>query len=135
MDSKSLRIEPLKDHSDNRGLSFSLAPKAMHYLDKIENLHIGTIVPGAVRGNHYHEQKKEILIIIYSDIWEFGYQEKDDNQPTVRKFEGAGAVGIEIAPGVVHGIKNTGSKDLIIAVCTDYAHNDANPDIIREIVV
>ncbi|MFH1063187.1 MAG: hypothetical protein V1747_09955 [Candidatus Omnitrophota bacterium] len=76
MAKKTIRISQLEEHSDERGVSFSVPAANLSYIKKINNMHFATIMPGAVRGNHYHEQKKECLLVIYSDAWIFSYQEK-----------------------------------------------------------
>ncbi|MFH1063188.1 MAG: hypothetical protein V1747_09960 [Candidatus Omnitrophota bacterium] len=52
-----------------------------------------------------------------------------------KHFEGQSGVVIEVDPGVAHGLKNTGTKPLIVGVFSNKANDLNNPDNISKIVV
>lgn len=135
MAKKTIRIESLEERSDDRGVSFLLPAKSLDFIKKIKDIHLASILPGAVRGNHYHEKIKEILMVLYSDAWIFGYQEKKAEQPTFKHFEGQSGIVIEIEPGIAHALKNIGTKPLIIGCFYSKANNQNNLDIIRKVVL
>jgi dTDP-4-dehydrorhamnose 3,5-epimerase-like enzyme len=132
---KPVIINSLKNHKDQRGDSFALSQKSLQYISNICNIHFATICPGYVRGNHYHQEKKEVIVIIYYDIWQFGYCLKNHDEKIIKQFDGQGAVSVEIEPEIAHAIKNTGTKDLFIIGCSSQAYDLNNPDIIREEVL
>jgi dTDP-4-dehydrorhamnose 3,5-epimerase-like enzyme len=135
MAKKTIRISQLEEHSDQRGVSFSLPAANLNFMKKIKNIHFATILPGAVRGNHYHELKKEMMIVIYSDAWIFSYQEEKAEQPMFKHFEGESGIVIEIDPKVAHGIKNTGTKPLILGCFSNKADELNKTDLVRKVVV
>jgi uncharacterized cupin superfamily protein len=36
-------------------------------IDKVLDVHIASVRPGAARGNHYHSVKAELITVVYSD--------------------------------------------------------------------
>ncbi|MBU1043363.1 MAG: hypothetical protein KJ915_03070 [Candidatus Omnitrophica bacterium] len=130
-----IQIEPLEDHSDDRGVSFSLPLQIFDFMKKIKEIHMATILPGAVRGNHFHEKRKEVIMVLYSDAWIFGYQDKKAEQPTFQHFEGEAGIVIKIKPGIAHALKNTGNKPLLIACFSNSANDPKNSDINEKIVL
>ena len=101
----------------------------MKFLDKVKNTHFGRISPGSIRGNHYHHQTKEMLIITYSDRWTLAWSEKDSLEVLKRKFAGSGAVLIKINEKTAHSVKNNGEKDLEIIALSNRIFPKENPDI------
>ncbi|MBU1086265.1 MAG: hypothetical protein KKD05_01965 [Candidatus Omnitrophica bacterium] len=135
MAKKTIKIEQLEEHSDDRGVSFSLPLQTFDFMKKIKEIHMATILPGAVRGNHLHEKRKEFMMVLYTDAWIFGYQEKKAEQPTFKHFEGESGIVIKIEPGIAHALKNTGNKPLILACFSNLPNDLKNSDIIRKIVL
>ncbi len=136
MDKKTIRINPLEDNSDVRGVSFSLPESTFDFMKKIKEIHMTTILPSAVRGNHLHEKRKEFLMVLYSDDFIFGYQEKNAEQPIFKHFEGkSGGIVIEVDPGVAHALKNTGNQPMIVAAFSNQSKDPNNTDITRKIVL
>ena len=83
---KDIEIINLKDYGDIRGALFSVSEVDIGFLDKIQNIHFGKIRPNSIRGNHFHDQKKEILIIAHSDIWTLAWANKDSSETIEKKF-------------------------------------------------
>ena len=136
MSKKTIRMKQLEEHSDVRGVSFSLPESTFDFMKKIKEIHMTTILPSAVRGNHFHEKRKEFLMVLYSDVWVFGYQEKNADQPTFKHFEGKpGGIVIEVEPGIAHAFKNTGKQPMIVASFSNQGKGPKYTDIIRKIVL
>lgn len=97
----------LNNYGDGRGALYNIPDKDMQFLNKIQNIHFGSIRPGSIRGNHYHYQSKEMLIILYSDIWTLAWAKKDSEEIFNKEFTGSGSVLIKVNEGIAHSVKNT----------------------------
>jgi predicted RNase H-like nuclease len=112
-----VRIIELDAHRDARGSSFAIdVPFA-----SIGDCHVATIRPAAVRGNHFHTHRRELLVVMYTDRWTLAW---DDGR---RVFEGSGAVLIEIDPLTAHAVRNDGSADLHVFSIGDAREADTLP--------
>ena len=124
-----IEIKKLENYGDKRGALYNISDTDMKFLDKVKNTHFGRISPGSIRGNHYHHQTKEMLIITYSDRWTLAWSEKDSTEVFKRKFAGSGAVLIKINEKTAHSVKNNGDKDLEIIALSNRIFPKENPDI------
>ncbi len=123
-----VRITPLPDTGDQRGSSFQTGPSWLAFLGSIDDAHIATIVPGAIRGNHFHLRRREAIAVLYADNWQAAWNQGADTEVTVREFTGAGAVMLEVDPGASHAIANTGRAPLWIIGLSNGAWDPAAPD-------
>jgi len=80
----SVKVHNLKDkiHEDNRGWVANLAEYATEQKYKIENIHLASIRPGEIRGNHFHKKQKE-WILVFGGKGIFSWKE----QGKIRKQE------------------------------------------------
>jgi UDP-2-acetamido-2,6-beta-L-arabino-hexul-4-ose reductase len=125
----SLIVEEIEVYSDTRGFVFE--PIAKEYLDKQHNAHIVISHPEAVRGNHYHINGTETIIVMgpaLVRIKEAG-KIRDINIPERKAFR------FIIPPMISHAIKNTGSQPNILAAFNTFAHDPANPDVDEDILI
>ena len=125
---QNIEIIKLENYGDKRGALYNISDRDMQFLDKIKNTHFGRISPGSIRGNHYHHQTKEILIITYSDTWTLAWAEKDSVEISKKEFKGSGAVLIKINEEMAHSVKNIGDKDLEIIALSNRIFSKENPD-------
>jgi dTDP-4-dehydrorhamnose 3,5-epimerase-like enzyme len=126
---QDIEIKKLENYGDKRGALYNISDTDMKFLDKVKNTHFGRISPGSIRGNHYHHQTREMLIITYSDRWTLAWSEKDSLEVLKRKFAGSGAVLIKINEKTAHSVKNNGDKDLEIIALSNRIFPKENPDI------
>jgi hypothetical protein len=108
---KILRMPPLRiirpqDAGDSRGSSFTIPASALQYLGSIADIHVADILPGAVRGNHFHKVRREVVCIRFSDEWSFYWDSGADTPTQTERFAGSGLVLIEIGPGASHAVRN-----------------------------
>ena len=132
---KDIEIITLEDYSDIRGALFSVSEADIGFLDKIQNIHFGKIHSSSIRGNHFHGQRKEILIIAYSDTWTLAWAKKDSSETTEKKFKGSGAVLIKINSEIAHTVENDGKKDLEIISLSNRIFSKENPDTFPKILM
>ena len=128
----TIKIIPLENHGDQRGDSFPLPEDLFDFLENVNEVHMADIAPGAVRGNHYHNHKKEVLIIWFADNWTFAFSPAENAPPDIKEFTGRGMMFIEIEPQTAHAIKNTGRDILKIAAFSDQKNDPQNPDTLRK---
>jgi oxalate decarboxylase/phosphoglucose isomerase-like protein (cupin superfamily) len=133
-------IIELDDSTDARGLSVSILKPHLDILGgPVEDVHIGEIQPGAIRGNHYHVERKEIIAVAYSDAWSLHWDTGEGSTPQHRYFDGSGGL-LAVPPNMwSHAVRNDGSKPLWIIALSDreYNRHDSSPlarDAITRIV-
>ena len=126
---QNIEIIKLENYGDKRGALYNISDTDIQFLDNIKNTHFGRISPGSIRGNHYHHQTKEMLIITYSDRWTLSRSEIDSTEISKREFAGSGAVLIKINEKTAHSVKNNGDKDLEIIALSNRIFPKENRDI------
>jgi len=132
---QNIEIIELENYGDKRGVLYNIPDTDMQFLDKIKNTHFGKISSGSIRGNHYHHQTKEMLIITYSDIWTLAWAGKDSTEISKKEFKGSGAILIKVNEGIVHSVKNTGDKDLEIIALSNRVFSKEDPDTFTRILL
>ena len=63
MSRKALRITRIRDKGDERGSSFLLPDLIQLFDARVKDLHIMTLRPSFVRGNHFHAEKREQIFV------------------------------------------------------------------------
>ncbi len=132
---QDIEITKLENYGDTRGALYNIPDTDMQFLDKIQNIHFGKIRPNSIRGNHYHHQSKEMLIIGYLDTWTLAWAKKDSDEISKKEFTESGAVLVKINEGVVHSVKNNGDKELEIIALSNRIFSKENPDTISRILL
>jgi dTDP-4-dehydrorhamnose 3,5-epimerase-like enzyme len=132
---QDVEITEIENYGDTRGALYNISDRDLKFLNKVQNIHFGKIHPNSVRGNHYHRQSKEMLIISYSDVWTLAWAEKDSAQIFTKEFKGSGAVMIKINAGVVHTLKNNGDKDLELIALSNIRFSKENTDAFSRILI
>ena len=130
-----VRITGLGDNSDDRGSSFAPRIPIDRLGPRIVDIHLATIRPGHVRGNHYHRDHFELLLILYADDWSLHWDDGPDTRIQSREFKGAGAVMVEIDPLASHAVRNDGQADLQIVGLANKVYDPTSPDAIPRQVV
>jgi mannose-6-phosphate isomerase-like protein (cupin superfamily) len=115
------------DAGDLRGLAFAVPGDALAALGGVADVHLMTVRPGAVRGNHVHARKREILVVLHEDEWELHWRDPG-GEPQHRAFRGTGGVSVTVHAGVAHAIRNTGTADLVVAGLSPVPFDPDDPD-------
>ena len=124
----------LEDTGDQRGFCYSLPRTSLEFFNLVKGAAVLSVRPGAVRGNHYHEIKLEMVMVLYSDSWTLFYQGQYEAEPTLRKFDGQGMVIITMPPLCSHAIRNDGKSDLIVIDLSNIKYDPEHPDVIRNVI-
>lgn len=130
-----LTFTPLPESSDERGVSFALLSDVLTRMDKVLDVHIAAVRPGAIRGNHYHSVKSELITVVYSDTWSFYWDTGDGTEVHSRQFPGRGGVAITVPNDWAHAVRNEGASDLWLFNLADLAYqpgesSDSHPRLV-----
>ncbi|MBD3168418.1 MAG: hypothetical protein GF307_02970 [candidate division Zixibacteria bacterium] len=117
---------------DERGWAVNPIPVKMLGNKSFGHIHITSIEPNAVRGNHYHENTIEFLSV-FGGEYDFHY--KEDGMEKSRHVPADELVGIKIDSGVTHAVKNIGNNTIYIMAYYDKPYDHENPDTVRDIIV
>ncbi len=124
MESK-VRITDLPDHGDVRGYSFTAPAEALEFVGAIKDMHFASVLPGAVRGNHFHLRRREAIVIFSESPWSFHWDDAGGAAPQRAEFTRTGATLILIAPGASHAVRNNGNKLLSLVAFSSEPHDPA----------
>jgi oxalate decarboxylase/phosphoglucose isomerase-like protein (cupin superfamily) len=119
---------------DERGASFSVAREYLEFLGAPLDMHVASIAPGHVRGNHFHAVRRELIVVIHGDRWSLHWDAGAATAPSSRTFAGAGVVAIAIPRNSAHAIRNDGASPLWLIAATDGPYDPQSPDAHRRIV-
>ena len=100
-------ITPQLKH-DERGWTINPLSKEFRTISDAGHLHIVSITPGSVRGNHIHTTTAEWIVCWGAKVlfvWEINGEKKEMN------FDDDKAYLVQIPMGVCHACKNIDTKD------------------------
>jgi dTDP-4-dehydrorhamnose 3,5-epimerase-like enzyme len=123
-----LRVTVLTDSGDDRGSSFPAPDGCFEDGFTVRDAHLSTLLPGHVRGNHFHVARHETLLVMSSDRWSLHWDSGIGSPVEARVFDGPSAVVIQVPPHASHAIRNDGSVPLHIVGLTDGPYDPAAPD-------
>ena len=129
----TVRISELNNHGDARGFSFSPPAEALEFLGGVEDIHLASTAPGAVRGNHYHTRKREAIVFLTGTPWSFHWDEGEGSPVQHRNFDGRRAVLVMILPGASHAVRNDGDQPLWLVACSSEPY-DPETVVARKVV-
>lgn len=135
MSVQELSVTVLDDSGDVRGSSFPVPGPWLEKIGQIKDIHASTLVPGAVRGNHFHVTRRELLLVLHAQPWSLHWDSGEGTDVTRRVFGGGGAVLVAVPPLSSHAIRNDGTTVLQIIGMTDGEYDPAAPDAYRRDVV
>ncbi len=92
------------------------------------NFHLVVCEPGAVRANHFHRERTEILVVCGPALvrWREGDVLRDFDVPPGEAWR------FTFPPGTPHAVRNTGSEPGILLSFGSHPLDPASPDVIRE---
>ena len=130
-----IHIERLDDSTDARGLSFSILEPLLSKIGHARDVHIGEILPGCIRGNHFHARRGELIAVVFSDTWSLHWDTGPDTAVHVRRFDGSGAIAVIPPRNWSHAVKNEGVKPMWIFAVSDQRYDRHESDSTRRDVV
>lgn len=124
-----------KPSEDLRGYSFLLDDDIAKFIQAVRNLHVSTVLPGKIRGNHFHTKKREILFAMPGCRWLIAWDQGKHTAIKEQTFSGETAVLVKIAPLSSHAVKNVDKKDLVLLSMGKERYNPEDPDAQTRIVL
>ena len=125
----SVTIDELKLNLDDRGVVFE--PVDLERLALQRNVHVVVSQPGVVRGNHYHLQGTEIIVVMGPALVRF----KDDDEIRNIDVPAAKAYRFTFPPHVPHAFKSLGKEPNIMVAFNTCLHDPDNPDTVPETLI
>lgn len=124
MNPGKVTVEAVRVNRDPRG--WVAEPVGESQLQGIRNVHVVWTLPGEVRGNHFHRETTEILMVVGPARvrWLEQGTSREEQVP-----QGA-AWRFVFPPGVAHAIQNTGTEPGVMVALTDRPHDPAKPDTV-----
>ncbi len=124
----------VEDIGDRRGFCYAVPDRSVDFLRRAKTGAVLSVGPGEVRGDHFHQMKQEMIMVIFSDSWTLSSRERNGAETIKRRFEGRGMAVITMPPLYPHAIKNDGKADLILVDLSDTEHDPEKPDVIRSVI-
>jgi UDP-2-acetamido-2,6-beta-L-arabino-hexul-4-ose reductase len=106
-------------------------PLDPEHLPGQRNMHVVITEPGCVRGNHYHTRGAEVVTVQGPAL----VRTRDGQGVQDTLIEEGAVTRFTIPPGVAHAIQNLGSRPTLLVAFRDLAHDPANPDVVREVLI
>jgi dTDP-4-dehydrorhamnose 3,5-epimerase-like enzyme len=122
-------IEKLGFFSDGRGVVFE--PMDADQLPLQHNCHVVVTEPGAVRGNHFHEQGTEILTVVGPAI----VRMRENGCIRDVNVESGSVIRFKFPPRVSHAFKNTGARPMLAIAFNTQLYDPAHPDVFRDALI
>jgi dTDP-4-dehydrorhamnose 3,5-epimerase-like enzyme len=124
-----VRIEPVVLHRDHRGSVFE--PLTPEHLPSQRDVHVVLTEPSCVRGNHYHPHGTEVVTVQGPALVRI----RDEQGVQDTLVPEGGVTRFIIPPGVGHAIQNLGTRPTLLVTFRDRAHDPADPDVVREVLI
>ncbi len=120
-------VHELDNSGDERGDSYTIPEPLLRRLGQVRDVHVTTVLPGHLRGNHFHEEKEETIIVVASGSWILRWED-EARVVHERPFASAGSVAIEVDRGLSHAVANTGDRPLVVVALSSRAFDPASAD-------
>jgi len=124
---KGLEITELEAFRDARGWNAHPLDESLLARGEFKNLHLVSMEPGAVRGNHLHTRQTETIFAIGGPCLAAAADVKSGDVYEQVLDEGA-LFRIVAAPGVPHAFKNISSRTIYLLCASDAVYDPENPD-------
>ena len=130
---QKVRISEIASHGDARGSSHCLPAEALNFLGGVTDVYLASTAPGAIRGNHYHVRKRQVLVLLPGTAWSIFWDEGEGTVIQHRSFDGSCAVMVSISPGASQAIRNDGNLPLWL-VAFSSASYDPKTVVARKVI-
>jgi dTDP-4-dehydrorhamnose 3,5-epimerase-like enzyme len=120
LNTSTVQICKLLDSADIRGHSFTVPTQALEFVGEIRDIHIASMLPNAIRGNHYHQRRREAIVIIHDGDCSVHWQEPASSEIHHQSLAKAGSHLVLIPAEISHAVRNDGSQELwIVALSSE----------------
>jgi dTDP-4-dehydrorhamnose 3,5-epimerase-like enzyme len=139
-----VRVVPLSDSGgDERGASFPFPLGSLGAQRdagfgapfELRDAHVAALRPGAVRGNHFHTRRREILVVLPGARWSLWWDHGEGTPVETASFDGSVPVAVLIAPLASHAVRNDDAHEMQILGLSDIDYDAADADVFGRDVV
>ena len=109
-------IIELAPEEDERG--FTVNPFKVKQINHIYNIHLVSLNPGAIRGNHYHPTQTEYICVLGTQGTLVTVDNKTDKR-SEKIIDGKKCPCIIVPRDVTHAFKNTSTERIYLLCYTD----------------
>jgi len=127
-----VQVTELKNSGDKRGYSFTAPPEALEFLGRALDVHLASIAPAGVRGNHFHLRRREAIVVVYNAEWSLHWDEGEHTPAQHLQFTGAGARLILVEPGSSHAVRNDGAQPISLVALSSEVYDPAE-SVVRKV--
>lgn len=123
------KVQQLESHKDERGWLVELF-KATELEKPIKQIHIASIKPGHIRGNHYHVKTMEWFFIVAGKA-QLCLQDIKTKQKVCFTLSSQSPRVITVFPNIAHTVKNVGKEEVYLVSAQSRLYNHKKPDSFR----
>ncbi|MBI4972706.1 MAG: cupin domain-containing protein [Candidatus Omnitrophica bacterium] len=120
-------VKKLDKKVDERGWFAEIFKDEIMGTQNFGLVYVTTANPGKVKGNHYHEKKKEWVTIIQGKAL-FAFEDIRTGEKKEMIVSDGELIVMEFQPFIAHAVKNIGNGLLIYLAYTHKAFDPKNPD-------
>jgi UDP-2-acetamido-2,6-beta-L-arabino-hexul-4-ose reductase len=129
-----IQIKEIEFDQDDRGWSIKPITDEEIHTGKIKDIHIVSMRPGAIRGNHYHAYKTEHIFVMGSTC-RVVVMDNNTNEREEEIIEHNKKALLVIPPHVTHAIENVGNE-ISYLLCYSKVKEDLDTnDIVKNKIV
>ncbi|MBN2168434.1 MAG: cupin domain-containing protein [Actinobacteria bacterium] len=130
-----VEIIQLNSDSDERGWVLRPFDDSVLETGRITNIHIVSIKPGSVRGNHFHRFQNEYVWVMTGTV-ELTALNNETGKKEAMIIEGeTDGVMVKVPPGMTHAFKNTGDTNAYLFCASDKIKETEGRDSVRNEIV
>lgn len=116
-----IRITELEPHEDGRGESLRVPVECLAGFGAVREMHAVTIVKGAVRGNHAHPHRAEMMVVRPAGPWTLAWRIPPVSDVSRRRFDGTRVLVLNVDAGIFHALRNDAQEPMSIVSFSDGA--------------
>lgn len=129
-----IQVKEIEFDQDDRGWSIKPITDEEIRTSKISDVHIVSMRPGAIRGNHYHEYKTEHMLVIGGPC-RFVAMDNNTRKREEKIIEQNKKILLMIPPHVTHAIENVGNE-ISYLLCYSKVKEALNKsDVVKNIIM
>lgn len=122
-----LTITRLDAHRDARGWNVHPFDEKRLAEGELANLHVVSMAPGTIRGNHFHKNQTEQIMPVGGPCL-FRAADPATGERHEEVFDAEPPVHVRVEPGVAHIFKNISDHVIHLICASDAAYDPQNPD-------
>lgn len=123
-----IKITKLEQKKDERGRLVQNEDNEL--ANSMKHFHVSSSVPGAIRGQHYHNTKTEWFLVLEGKA-RIICKDLKTEEILELKLEGDDPQLVKISPKIAHTIENIGDSKMYLLAFVDKPFDEKNPDTIK----